>query len=132
MTPERWQQVKELFRSALEYKTEERAALLDRACAGDYELRQEVESLLTSFEESDSIIEMPVIEAAQLLTTDNAESLVGQQLGHYETTALIGAGGMGAVYLAQDVRLGRKVALKLLPRYFTNDRDRLRCMEAPF
>ena len=116
MTPERWQQVKELFRSALEHEIEERAAFLERACAGDDGLRREVESLLASFEESDSIIETPVAEAAaQLLTRDKAESLVGQQLGHYETIALLGEGGMGAVYLAKDTKLGRKVALKLLP-----------------
>ena len=53
--------------------------------------------------------------AAELLTSDKAESLVGQRLGHYETTALLGEGGMGAVYLAKDTKLGRKVALKLLP-----------------
>ena len=81
MTPERWQQVKELFRSALEHEIEERAAFLERACAGDDGLRREVESLLASFEESDSIIETPVAAAAaQLLTGDRAESLVGQRL----------------------------------------------------
>ena len=62
--------------------------------------------MLASFEESDSIIETPVAEAAaQLLTGDRAESLVGQQLGHYETIALLGEGGMGTVYLAKDTRL---------------------------
>ena len=130
MTPERWQQVKTLFRSALEHEVDARAPFLDRACAGDDGLRREVESLLSSFEESDSVLEKPVGEAAaQLLTGDRAESLVGRQFGHYETLALLGEGGMGAVYLARDNKLGRKVALKLLPSYFTNDAERLRRFE---
>jgi serine/threonine protein kinase/tetratricopeptide (TPR) repeat protein len=130
MTPERWQQVKALFRSALEHEVEARAAFLDRACAGDDGLRREVESLLVSFEESDSIIRTPVAEAAvQLLRSDMAETLVGRQLGHYETIGLLGEGGMGAVYLARDKKLGRKVALKLLPSYFTSDAERLRRFE---
>ena len=130
MTPEAWHQVKELFRSALEHEVEERPAFLDRACAGNVGLLREVQSLLASFEESDSIIQTPVAEAAaQLFMRDEAESLVGQQLGHYETIALLGEGGMGAVYLARDTKLGRKVALKLLPSYFTSDGDRLRRFE---
>ena len=64
MTPERWLHVKDLFRSALEHKTEDRAAFLDRACLGDERLRHEIESLLASFEESDSLIALPVAEAA--------------------------------------------------------------------
>ena len=96
-----------------------------KACDG------EVKSLLASFEESDSIIETPVAEAAaELLKGDKAESLVGQQLGHYEIIALLGEGGMGAVYLARDTKLGRKVALKLLPSYFTSDADRLAALRA--
>jgi eukaryotic-like serine/threonine-protein kinase len=127
VTPERWQQVKELFRSALGHEEESRAAFLDRACAGDDGLQREVESLLASFDESESIIQRPVAKAAaELLTSDQSESRVGQRLGHYAITGLLGEGGMGTVYLATDTKLGRKVALKLLPDYFTSDTDRLR------
>src|SRR5262245_13267326 len=114
MTPERWLQVKELFRSALEHKTEERAAFLDRACFGDESLRREVESLLASFEKSDSPIAAPVAQAAAVFTSDRAKSLVGQKLIQYEITVVLGEGGMGVVYRAQDTKLNRPVAIKFL------------------
>jgi eukaryotic-like serine/threonine-protein kinase len=130
VTPERWQQVKELLGSALEQKTEDRAAFLERASDGDESLRREVETLLASFQESDRIIETPVAWAvSDLVSGDQSESLVGKRLGHYEIVSLLGEGGMGAVYLARDTKLGRKIALKLLPSYFTSDADRLQRFE---
>ena len=119
--------MKELFRSALARNPEDRAAFLERMCAGDDEARREVESLLASFNESDSFIENPIGEsAAQLLTSARPESVIGQRLGPYEIAALLGEGGMGAVYLARDARLGRKVAVKLLSAHSTRDADGLR------
>ena len=77
MTPERWQQIKELLGSALEHEVEERTAFLERACNGDEGLRREVESLIASFQESDSIIETPVAwAAADLFSGHQSESLV--------------------------------------------------------
>jgi serine/threonine protein kinase/WD40 repeat protein len=115
VTPERWQQVKALFRLALEHKAEDRAAFLDQACAGDDSLRREIESLLASFEKSDSPIAAPVAEAAAALSMGGqAKSFVGRQLDHYAITAVLGEGGMGVVYRARDTKLNRPVAIKFL------------------
>src|SRR6267142_3371900 len=130
MTPERWRQVKNLFHSALERESNHRALFLDHACDGDEFLRKEVESLITSHEQTGSFIDSPAYElGAELLTEDQAELVVGQRIAHYEILSLLGSGGMGEVYLAHDTRLGRKIALKLLPEQFTTDNDRLRRFE---
>lgn len=130
MTPEKWQQVKEIFQSAIELAPEKREAFLDAACAGDDSLRREVESLIRSHEEEGSFIDSPAYEvAAELLTEDEGRSLVGEFVGPYKIVSLLGRGGMGEVYLAEDKRLGRRVAVKLLPIEFTRDVDRLRRFE---
>src|SRR6185369_3982641 len=130
MTPERWQQVKEIFNSAITHRPEERGLFISRACSGDEELRSEVESLIASHEQSGSFIDQPAFEvAASLLVNDKAELNPGQTVGSYEVISFISRGGMGEVYLAEDKRLGRKVALKLLPASFTTDEDRLRRFE---
>ena len=130
MTPERWQQVKEIFDSAIKYLPEHRAVFLSQACSGDDELRSEVESLITSHEKEGSFIDEPAYHAAaELLVTDKSELPAGYSMGDYDVLSFISRGGMGEVYLAQDKRLSRKVALKLLPEVFTKDNDRLRRFE---
>ncbi|HWF89764.1 MAG TPA: protein kinase, partial [Pyrinomonadaceae bacterium] len=130
MTPERWQQVKQIFNSAITYRPEERGLFISQACFGDEELRSEVESLIASHEESGSFIDKPAFEAAAaLLANEKAELRSGQTFGSYEVISFLSRGGMGEVYLAEDKRLGRKVALKLLPASFTTDADRLRRFE---
>src|SRR5215211_5873051 len=130
MTPERWQQVKEIFNSALIYRPEERGPFISRACSGDEALRSEVESLIASHEQSGDFIDQPAFEvAASLLAREPAELRPGQAIASYEVLSFISRGGMGEVYLAEDKRLGRKVALKLLPATFTTDDDRLRRFE---
>src|SRR5438309_1223618 len=130
MTPDRWRQIDRLLEAALERPSEQRAAFLAEACAGDQELRQEVEELLRSNDRARSFMEEPAVDlAGQVLAANQAERLLGQHLAQYEILSLIGAGGKGEVYLALDTRLKRKVALKLLPPRFTQDADRLRRFE---
>src|SRR5215216_4869183 len=127
MTPERWLQLKQIFQSALERNPAERSAFLSRACAGDAALRSEVESLISSHDQAGDSIEAMAVEAAtEMLSADQTGSIVGKQIGHYQVLSLIGRGGMGEVFLAQDASLGRRVALKLLRSEFTRDEDRLR------
>src|ERR1051325_1250452 len=127
MTPERWRQVKELFNAALEHDREERLAFLETACAGDEELRREVDALLAADEHPSHMVDQPLSEiAATLLEPSLLPSLIGSQLGHYKILKEIGRGGMGEVYLARDARLSRPVAIKLLPASFIHDHGRVR------
>ncbi|MEW6209127.1 MAG: protein kinase [Acidobacteriota bacterium] len=124
MNKERWQQVDSLLQAALGREPEERARFLDSACKGDDELRREVESLLASSERGESFLTVPALEE-EPATIDEPTGMIGRQIGFYEILSPLGAGGMGEVYLAKDTRLGRKVALKILPSFFTRNERRL-------
>jgi serine/threonine-protein kinase len=124
---ERYRKIDEIFRAALELNPDERSSFISQASEGDESLLKEVEYLLVSDEQEWELINLSAFEmAAPLLATDQQELAAGERLGHYSIVSLLGAGGMGQVYLAEDTRLGRKVAIKLLPTGFTQDESRLR------
>jgi len=130
MTPERWEQVGKLYQAALALQPDKREIFLDDACDDDTAMRKEVESLLAAKDEAGSFLEAGAMkDAAKMLVEEKSLSLVGKELGHYQVLSLLGAGGMGEVYLAEDTRLKRKVALKLLPAELTANQDRLRRFE---
>jgi eukaryotic-like serine/threonine-protein kinase len=130
MKPERWKQIEQLYDAALELDLSQRAAFLDQACKGDEELRREVASLLASDAQAESFLAAPAVEVvARSIAAEPVSSPIGRRIGHYQVESLLGVGGMGEVYLAQDTQLGRKLALKLLLTQFTADADRLRRFE---
>jgi serine/threonine-protein kinase len=123
MTPERWQRARQLLNKALEREADERRRFLAEACSGDESLRQEVEALVRAHEQAGSFLDVPVVKAGR--PHADLRLLAGTKLGLYEVGALIGAGGMGEVYQATDSRLGRSVAIKLLPAAFAQDSERI-------
>jgi len=129
MKRERWKQLDELLDAALELPPEERADFLDEACAGDDALRKQLDKLLASDDRARSFLERPALEVAAKELADKKESMTGQTVGHYRILSLIGEGGMGRVYLAEDTKLHRKVSLKFLSTTVTQDNERLRRFE---
>ena len=130
MTPERRRQVERIYQAALDRDPTARSTFLEDVCAGDAQLRAEVESLLSAHPPDDRFLdpgELDVSDRAVAVRVPRATA--GQRLGPYELIALIGAGGMGEVWRAFDPGLRRHVAIKILPPQYSQDPDRLRRFE---
>ena len=123
MNAERWAKVKAMFDAVIELEPEDRKSFLDRSCASDADLRRDVEQLLTSHQNADSFLEHPAANhVASVILEPKGMLNEGDRFAHYKILRPIGAGGMGEVYLAEDEKLGRRVAIKILnERFGKND-----------
>ena len=129
MTPQRLQQIEEVYHSARDREPGERGTFLAEACRGDPELRREVESLLAQDSSKSGALDRPAWHGAAALTAADATLTTvtrGTQLGPYQVQGLLGKGGMGEVYKARDTRLHREVAVKVLPQSFATEAARER------
>src|SRR5215470_12052059 len=125
MSPERWQQIGRILKGALERTGQERASYLRQECAGDNELRREVEALLSSNEQTGSFTEAMPFTLAGLREPVStvgstfhhaADPFLGRIVSNYRLEERLAAGGMGVLYRATDLKLGRSVAVKVLSR----------------
>ncbi len=123
--PERWRRIESLLDEVFERPAGERRAFLDQACAGNPELRAQMEVLLTADEEAGGFLATPAHQAAAELLADTAGEaapLAGRELGPYRLVREVGSGGMSVVYEAEDTLLERRVAVKLLSPELSRDR----------
>ena len=131
MDAERLKKIEEAYHAAMELPPAERSSFLDKICGEDDDLRREIESLLAVDRTPNNIFDTPpeALAAEILSQQDERTNLAGKELSHYKIIKLIGTGGMGEVYLAEDTKLRRKIALKLLPPQFETDPERKKRFE---
>jgi serine/threonine protein kinase/tetratricopeptide (TPR) repeat protein len=127
MTPERWQEIERLYELVAGHEPSKRAAFLEKACGGDEAMRSEIEALLALAEPAEKFMEAPGMAVlAKEMAHERRGSMLERQIGSYQILSFLGAGGMGEVYCARDTRLGRLVALKILPPGLAADPERKR------
>jgi Tol biopolymer transport system component len=124
MIAERWQRIQGIYESVISHPPASRSKILDEACSGDDELRREVESMLRAREEAGDFLSPDHLQL-HIRELSEPDVAPGRTFGRYYIQSIIGAGGMGEVYLARDTELDRQVALKVLPAQFTRDQERL-------
>jgi serine/threonine protein kinase/tetratricopeptide (TPR) repeat protein len=131
MDPERWRQIVTVFDAALERPEGDRAQFLDQACRDDEALRREVDSLLAAPSETPDFLAVPAVHIAAAFRDSDplTDAVIGREFGAYRIVSLLGVGGMGQVFRARDTRLGRDVAIKMLPNSVAHDPDRLQRLE---
>ncbi len=134
MNAERWKQIDELFDAVLEVPEKERESYLSSKCNGDEDLKREVLSLLAAQNQTINFMEISAMNLMGKAIADEKEdfadnSLYNKTLGNYKIEKPLGVGGMGEVYLAHDTKLNRKVALKILPKEFVSDDERVHRFE---
>lgn len=122
----RWKRLEALYQEASALPAAHRLAFLAEACADDEAMRRNVESLLKESESDDGFLAGPPLALPPHVVADLIPAtMIGTSLGGYRLLALLGAGGMGEVYRARDPKLGREVAIKILPSAFTSHPERL-------
>lgn len=129
MPDQYWEKLKDIFHAAVALPPNERAAYLHEACNGNLSLRAAVESLLDSHEATSNFVDTPAYQAAAEMLIDGTKLKTGSTVAHYRNLSLLGEGGMGKVYLAEDTKLHRKVSLKFLSTNFAQDDERMRRFE---
>jgi len=128
ITHDTWQRIKEIFESAQKLSGAERSNFLNQACGDDGSIREEVEALLTADASNDDFLNTPAYEFAASILVET-EFSAGQEIGRYTILCPLGSGGMGQIYLAEDAKLRRKIALKFIAQQFATDPQRVRRFE---